>query len=91
MNYSRDKESYYGSPPQLFVNEIAGVATSSRPYPLKYGDPLPPRRPDFIVRWSFAHKNICEDCIFRSILPRVEQRHETFVKENRWFSGGRLS
>ena len=46
-------ESFYGSPPQLFFNEIAGFETSSRPFLLKYGYP---RHPDVIVRQSFAYK-----------------------------------
>ena len=40
-------ESFYGNPPQLFSNDIAGFETSSRPYILKYGAPC---HPDVIVR-----------------------------------------
>ena len=35
------------APPQHSFNEIAGFETSSRPYLLKYGDPLPSRRSSF--------------------------------------------
>ena len=49
LSYSKRpcKESYYGSPPQLFFNEIAGFKTSSRSYLLKYGVP---RHPDVTDR-----------------------------------------
>ena len=77
-------ESCYGSPPQLFLNEIAGFETSSRPYLLKYGAPCPP---DVIVRRSIANKKYMETFFFITSFL-VSSNHETLAKENRWFGGG---
>ena len=43
-------ESFYGSPPQLFFNDIASFETSSRSYLLKYGVPRHHTLPDVIDR-----------------------------------------
>ena len=43
------EESFYGAPPRVLSNEIAGFETSPRPYLLKYGAPLPLRRHRSIV------------------------------------------
>ena len=63
-------ESLYGSPPQLFFNEIAGFETNSRPCLLKY-DTL--CHPNVIVRWAFASKYyLITFFASNSIFPRVE-------------------
>ena len=48
-------ESFYGSPPQLFFNKIAGLKTSFGPVFLKNDAPC---HPDVIVRSPFANKKI---------------------------------
>ena len=46
-------ESYYGSPPRLFLNEMAGLETSSRPCLLKFDAPC---HRHVTVQPSFAQK-----------------------------------
>ena len=82
-------ESFYDTPPpKLFLTEIAGFESISRPciYP-EIRCPLPPRRRRSVDA-SFANdKKICEDIPFIAYFL-LSSCHETFVKENHWFRGG---
>ena len=77
-------ESFYGSPPNISLTEIAGFETSSRPYILKYGAPC---HPNMIVPLSFAKIKACGDYLLIAAFV-VSNSHETFVRENRCFWGG---
>ena len=50
-------ESFYGKPPHLVFDEIAGFETSPRPYLLKYGGA--PCHPDVIVSIVLREQEIC--------------------------------
>ena len=69
-------KSFYGNPPQLFFNEIAGFETRPRSYFLKYGFDVP-------LQTRKCRQDIC---FIPSFL--ASSSHETFVKQMAGYRGG---
>ena len=81
-------QSFYGSPPPNFslTNRRFRNQLPVFPYLLKYGAPC---HPDFIVRYPFPYKKLCEAVSFMaSFLVSSSHDDGTRVKENHWFGAG---
>ena len=78
-------ESFYGSPPQLLFNEIAGFETSSQPYLLKFHAPC---HRDVIVRLSFAKKKMREGVLFMEHPSSCRAATKRSLEKNSVFGEG---